>query len=405
MPADDRDRERSYHNIFASASVGLCETDVSQIRAWLASLPEDDMSAAEVLRKRPALSSEIAGAWPIRELNQAALRLLGTDREHLPESLGTLLLSSSPAAWLELLVALAEDKPSFETELSLQTPTGACDALLTMRMPPGATDARHVVVSLLDITERKRLERALWSVQRMEAIGTLTGGVAHDFNNLLMVICSYAGFLRDQFEEGHQALEDVKVIEDAAGRAAVLTSQLLAFSRRQVQQLETMDVNEVVREISAVLRSALGKKIALTTAPAPELHLIRADRAQIEQVLMNLTLNARDAMPDGGGFTIATENVEVTLREATTPAELVPPGSYVRLTLTDTGLGMDERTRSRVFEPFFSTKERRHGTGLGLATVYGIVKQNGGYIGVHSAEGRGTTFHVYLPSLDGAKGA
>jgi two-component system, cell cycle sensor histidine kinase and response regulator CckA len=391
--------DRRYRSIFNSASVGLCETDLSQIRAWLDTLSAQDPDIATLLRERSELPAEVAGCWRIREINDAALRLLGARRgQDLPESLGEIVAGGSKSTWRDLLIAIASHAPTFEFELSLGTLEGEKEALFTLSIPADRADFGNVVVSMLDITERKRLERELWSLQRMEAIGSLTGGVAHDFNNLLMVIGSYAGFLLDQLGDGEPARDDVMVIRDATRRAAALTNQLLAFSRRQVQHLEILNLNDTISELETVLRSAVGEHIELVIRLHKELGLIKADRSQIEQVLMHLVVNARDAMAEGGTLAIETANAQIDGRYVR--PEAVPPGSYVMLSVTDSGGGMDEETRLRIFEPFFSTKERGRGTGLGLSTVYGIVKQSKGHIYVHTEMGRGTAFETYLPCLD-----
>jgi signal transduction histidine kinase/CheY-like chemotaxis protein len=394
------DRERRYRSIFAAASVGLIETDLSRVKHWLEALGgAEDMR--EQLEAEPKAVAAAADMWPIREINDAGLRVIGArDRSDLPRSFGDLLRDASSSAWLDLLLAIASGETRFEAELTLQTAEGERSALLTMSLPRASEEFAHVVVSMLDLTERKRLQRDLWAAQRMEAIGSLTGGVAHDFNNLLMVIGSYAGFMLDQLPEGHSARDDAKVIQDATERAALLTNQLLAFSRRQVQRLEPLNLNDAVAELERMLRRVIGAHIAVQTRRDPELGLVRADRTQIEQVLMNLAINARDAMPKGGTITVETANAEISEPYVPNAGEQVPPGSYVMLALSDTGTGMDEETRLRIFEPFFSTKERGRGTGLGLSTVYGIVKQSGGHIWVHSELGHGTAFKIYLPRIE-----
>jgi signal transduction histidine kinase/CheY-like chemotaxis protein len=394
------DRERRYRSIFAAASVGLLETDLSGVKVWLEAQKETVQDLRALLEARPDALAGAAERWLIREVNAAALRLIGArDRNDLPEAFGTLLCDTSPATFRALLLALAAGDSEFEAELTLQTPHGERSALLTLSVPRANEEYGHVVVSMLDLTERKRLQRELWAVQRMEAIGSLTGGVAHDFNNLLMVIGSYAGFLLEQFPEGHVARDDVKVIKDATERAALLTNQLLAFSRRQVQRLEPINLNDSVAELDKMLRRVIGANIEVVTRCDSELGHVRADRTQIEQILMNLSINARDAMPKGGTITVTTANVEISELYVPKPGEQMPPGSYVTLTMRDTGTGMDEETRLRIFEPFFSTKERGRGTGLGLSTVYGIVKQSQGYIWVDSELGRGSLFKIYLPRI------
>jgi two-component system, cell cycle sensor histidine kinase and response regulator CckA len=231
----------------------------------------------------------------------------------------------------------------------------------------------------------------------MEAVGQLAGGVAHDFNNLLTVIRTYSEFLLEQLDAESPLRADTIEIQKAAGRAASLTRQLLAFSRKQALDPRSIDVNEIVRGMEPMLRRLLGEDIRIDLHPAPALGAVKADAGQLEQVVMNLAVNARDAMPQGGVLTIETALVQLT--EAVRSGHGVIPGPYVSLVVRDTGMGMDRATRARVFEPFYTTKEQGRGTGLGLSTVYGIVKQSEGYIWCESTEGVGTTFTVLLPQV------
>jgi two-component system cell cycle sensor histidine kinase/response regulator CckA len=248
----------------------------------------------------------------------------------------------------------------------------------------------------IDITERKQLESQLFQAQQMEAVGRLAGGIAHDFNNLLTAIIGYADILRLRLGEEHPCGREVEQIKKAGSSAASLTAQLLAFSRKQVLQVKVLDMNLVVVDIERILCRLIGEDIDLLSIPAQSLWPVMADPAQIGQVLMNLAINARDAMPQGGKLTIETANVLLDEGYALRHAG-VQPGEYVMLAVSDTGSGMDEVTMARIFEPFFTTKEKGRGTGLGLATVFGIVKQSGGHIWVYSEPGRGATFKVYLP--------
>ncbi|HEV2179458.1 MAG TPA: response regulator, partial [Gemmatimonadaceae bacterium] len=263
--------------------------------------------------------------------------------------------------------------------------------------------AQGYVVTFADMTDRKRLEAQLMQAQKMEAVGRLAGGVAHDFNNMLTAIKSYSQLLLQDVAADDARHKDIQEIDLAADRAARLTRQLLAFSRQQMLQPRVLDVNQTVSELEKMLQRLLLKDITLSTRLAPDLHAVRADAGQLEQVIVNLVVNARDAMPDGGRLTIRTRNVAIdaaSAREGWSFA--VRPGEYVLISVTDTGHGMDEATQSRIFEPFFTTKDRHKGTGLGLSTVYGIVKQSGGYIRVISEPGQGSAFEVYLPVADGA---
>ena len=263
--------------------------------------------------------------------------------------------------------------------------------------------ANGYVVTFADMTDRKRLEAQLMQSQKMEAVGRLAGGVAHDFNNMLTAIKSYSQLLLQDVAADDARHKDIQEIDLAADRAARLTRQLLAFSRQQMLQPRVLDVNQTVSELEKMLQRLLLKDITLSTRLAPELHAVRADAGQLEQVIVNLVVNARDAMPDGGRLTVRTQNVAIDAASAREGWSFeVRPGAYVLISVTDTGLGMDEATKSRIFEPFFTTKDRHKGTGLGLSTVYGIVKQSGGYIRVISAPGQGSTFEVFLPVADGA---
>jgi len=253
-----------------------------------------------------------------------------------------------------------------------------------------------IVVNARDITDRRKLEEQLRQAQKMEAVGQLAGGIAHDFNNLLTAILGYCNLMRDDMPAEDPLRADLDEIHSAGERAASLTRQLLAFSRRQMLQPQIVDLNVVVQQLEKLLRRLISEDVELVTALAPDLLSVRVDPASIEQILVNLAVNARDAMPSGGQLTIETANVD--LDENFVIAHVpMKAARYVMLAVGDTGQGMDADTRARVFEPFFTTKEQGKGSGLGLATVYGMVKQSGGYIWVYSEPGHGTVFKVYFP--------
>ncbi len=257
-----------------------------------------------------------------------------------------------------------------------------------------------------DLTDRRRTEEALRlseaqlrQAQKMEAVGRLAGGVAHDFNNVLTAIFGYADLVLDSFEAGDPRRLDVEEIKRAANRAAGLTRQLLAFSRKQVMLPRRVNLNEIIQNLETLLLKLVGQEIVLTIDAAPSLWDVKADPGQIEQVLMNLASNARDAMPEGGHLTISTANEDLEPDDA---AALVgiQPGRFVRLTVADTGHGIPDHARAHIFEPFFTTKEQGKGTGLGLATVYGIVKQSGGWVYLDETPASGASFRIYLPRVE-----
>ena len=252
-----------------------------------------------------------------------------------------------------------------------------------------------------DITDYHSLQQQLQQAQKMEAIGRLAGGIAHDFNNLLGIILGYSDLLSLDKTIGDQARHRLEEISKASQRAVALTRQLLAFSRKQVLEIRTLNLNELIKNTTGMLQRLLGEDVALMTELDPNLGLVHVDPAQMEQIVMNLAVNSRDAMPNGGELTIQTSNVE--LDDAYGKRHMhVPPGEYVLLAVTDNGTGIDAETQKLMFEPFFTTKGVERGTGLGLSTVYGIVKQSNGYIWVYSEVGMGTTFKIYLPRVEGS---
>jgi PAS domain S-box-containing protein len=309
-----------------------------------------------------------------------------------------------------------EDREATEKELAQSLQSGLFQAEYRFQFRDGSyhwilDEARLVrdpqgrplelIGTWFDITERKQLEIQLRQAQKMEAVGQLAGGIAHDFNNVLTAISGNADLLQDQFPVGDPRLEDVNEIRAAVARAAALTHQLLAFSRRQVLQPRVLDLGEVIAATKKMLQRIIGEDIELVSTARPEAGRVRADPGQLEQVILNLVVNARDAMPGGGKVTIETGAAYFDAAYA----HQHPPateGAYVMLAVSDTGKGMTPEIKSRLFEPFFTTKEVGKGTGLGLATVYGIVKQSGGFIWVYSEPGHGTTFKVYLPRAEDA---
>ena len=290
---------------------------------------------------------------------------------------------------------------TWRAEIQNRRKTGALywDAVVISPIRDSQGVISHFLAIQEDVTERKRLEEQLRQAQKMEAVGRLAGGVAHDFNNVLTAIFGYAELVAEEFPKDSPARQDIEEIRKASHRAAALTRQLLAFSRQQVLEPIVLCLNDLVEDVDKMLQRLIGEDVALSLTLAPGLGNARVDPGQFHQVLMNLVVNARDAMPTGGKLLIETANADLTEQYAEVH-QPVSPGRYVMLAVSDTGIGMDRETKAKIFEPFFTTKEKGRGTGLGLSTVYGIVKQSGGYIWVYSEPGRGTTFKIYLPQVD-----
>jgi PAS domain S-box-containing protein len=295
-----------------------------------------------------------------------------------------------------LQAAIAGTSDSWSEEYQFLRGDGLYSSVLDRGLIVRDADGRPVrmIGCMADLTERRRLEDQLRQSQKMEAIGRLAGGVAHDFNNVLTVVKSFSEFLLEDLDQTDRRRSDVEEIAKAADRAAALTRKLLAFSRKQVMRPEPLDLNGVVLGMQKMLQRIIGEDVRIVTALDADLLAVEADPSSIEQSILNLAVNARDAMPDGGTLTIRTKNVTLDRPDA---AWGVRPGRYAMLSVNDTGHGMDAATQARVFEPFFTTKAQGQGTGLGLAMVYGIVKQSGGHVWVESQPGQGTTFTVYLP--------
>ena len=330
------------------------------------------------------------------DANGAFCTMVGYGPELIGRTTGDLKLWERPADRDEVIARLAEHGAVRGVDLKLRRRDGTLCPVLAFyeRVEVGG---QVCLLSLVhDLSDRAKLEEQLRQAQKMEAVGRLAGGVAHDFNNLLTVILGYGDFVLNELPAGHPSLAHVESIQHAAQRATELTRQLLAFSRRQILELRTVDLNAIVRGMAPLLHRLIPENIALQTVLKPELDAVCADPGQLEQVIMNLVLNSRDAMPDGGTLTIETDRAQIDHSSIGAHAE-ARAGDYVVLVVSDTGHGMDEQTQSRLFEPFFTTKASGAGTGLGLATVYGIVRQSEGFIRVYSEPGQGATFKIYLP--------
>ena len=328
------------------------------------------------------------------------------------------ILGFTPEEWLalstnwdqlihpdDLPVVIAAEEQSqngypFQAEFRVRRKDGREVWLSDTAVIVQGSDSHPVMEGIMvDITERKALETQLQQSRKMEAVGRLAGGIAHDFNNLLTIISGYTELAMSRQNLPSEAHADIERIENASGRAAALVRQLLAFSRKQVLQPKILDLNKIVLNLDSLLRRLMDERIEMVTRVKDDLGKVKADPAQVEQVIMNLVVNARDAMPEGGRLVVETCNTDLDANYALDHVP-VKPGKYVMLAVSDTGVGMDRQTVAHIFEPFFTTKESGRGTGLGLSTVYGIVKQSGGYIWVYSEPGKGSTFKIYLPRVD-----
>jgi PAS domain S-box-containing protein len=299
---------------------------------------------------------------------------------------------------VEAWTASAESGTPYHIEYRVRSRTGDFRHIMVRGVPVRVREGnvREYAGMLTDITHLKHMEEQLRQAQKMEAVGRLAGGIAHDFNNLLTIIQGYSDLLQERVSTDDAAVRLVSEIRTAADRGTAIISQLLAFGRKAVVQPVVLDLNAVVAAAGSLLRRLIGDDIELTMTLDPALWRVKADRVQAEQILLNLAVNARDAMPQGGTLALTTRNVSVEAKEVgSTPG--VPSGDYVRLSVRDTGCGMDEATKARIFEPFFTTKDVGKGTGMGLAVVYGIVQQSGGHIDVTSEPGKGATFDIHLP--------
>jgi PAS domain S-box-containing protein len=337
----------------------------------------------------------------ITSLNKSAEEVMGwTKSEALQRNIKSLVAPEHFGLCSQMMRCILNEEPLPHFEISMLRKDGRTAVLETSARLIRSNGKKEGVQGIArDVTERRQLENMVRQSQKLEAIGRLSGGLAHDFNNLLCVISGHAEMLSERLDSTNTASKSVTQIKKAADSAASLTRQLLAFSRKQVFHPQTLDLNAIVVESEKLLGRLIGEHIEFLTALDPTLGKVLADPIQIEQVLVNLILNARDAMPQGGKLTIETSNIDLE-EENESKRSLIPPGSYVMFAMTDTGCGMDDETQSRIFEPFYTTKELGKGTGLGLATVYGIVKQSGGFIWVYSEHGHGTTFKVYLPRVE-----
>ena len=391
------------HQGLVTGAIGV-SLDVTERQAAQETLRASEQRLQTIIDAEPACVKLVSRDGVVLDVNRAGLEMLGakalSDVKGRPVK--DIVHPDDVDRFFEVHDAAVAGRPG-RAEFRI-TGFDSSEHWVDSRMVPfdvtGTPGSERGVLSVTsDVTERKQLEAQLQQAQKLEAIGLLAGGIAHDFNNLLTAIGGYTEIVLASFDERDRRREDLLEVSKAAQRAAALTRQLLAVSRRQVLQPTVLDVNAMVTSIQKLLHRTVPENIDIQLDLTSAANMVRADRGQLEQVVLNLGINAGDAMPRGGRLTIAAQSVDVDhLAAARRPP--MPPGRYVRLVVSDTGTGMAPETQAHIFEPFFTTKAGGTGTGLGLATVYGIVKQSNGFVWVDSAVGRGTTFEIYLPAVD-----
>ena len=369
--------------------------DISQNRRTQGALRESEDRYRTLFEYHSDAVFVVTNEGNFVEVNQQACKLLGYEREELLKKRVTdFLLPDQTSVGMTLFAQLAE-QGNAQGELRLIREDGRevfTDINCTL-LPDGG-----YLASLRDTTMRKQLEKRLLQSQKLEDVGRLAGGVAHDFNNMLSVVMGYATLAIKLLPTGHKVRSDLQVIHRVAQKSADLTQQLLAFSRRQIMEPRVIDFNDLILDMDKMLRQVLSEDIEFVMIPARDLGLVKVDPTQLEQVIMNFVVNARDAMPNGGKLTIETENFSFKQHQPTACPD-ISVGEYIQIIVKDTGIGMTEETQSHIFDPFFTTKGSS-GSGLGLSTCYGVIKQSEGHISVSSIPGEGTTFKVYLPRVE-----
>jgi two-component system cell cycle sensor histidine kinase/response regulator CckA len=400
-----RNEEERYRSLFENTPFPMWEEDLSRVKEYIDGLAAGGVvNLKSYLAENRAALTECVRRVKVLDVNRAARQFYGVeDKGELLGDLNRFFDERAYEVFCDEIAALAETNSMYQAEFQARTLHGdeRTINMIVSLAPSPRQDWSRVIVSFFDITDRKRLEEQLQQSQKLESLGRLAGGIAHDFNNLLMVITGYSDLLLGAMDDPDKVRHGLSEIKRAGERGADLTQQLLAFSRKQMMQLRALSLNTAVQESQGMLQRVIGEDIRLAISLDPDAWTIRADRGQMHQVLMNLVLNSREAMPQGGVLTIQTRNVYVGSDFQELP-ESAGGQPHVLLQVQDTGAGMDERTRKHVFEPFFTTKGTRKGTGLGLATVFGIVTHTGGHISVASEPGRGSTFSLYFPPIPGA---
>ena len=387
-----------YQRLFETSAVSFLEVDLSAVKQTVNDLKKRGMDdLRSYVSAHPELLQEGLKRITVKKFNMATLRLFQAEsKAQLFGSAEKIFTSQSLDVFREALIAIFEAQADFEGETVSQTLSGEnINVLMSFQIPETKEKFETVLVSLVDISERKRLESQFFNAQKMEAIGTLAGGIAHDFNNLLMAIQGLASLILQDTGADHPHYATLTKIEKQVKNGAKLTAQLLGYARREHSESTLIDLNQVVRETAEAF-GRTRKQIAIGLDLDDALRPVDANPGQIEQVLLNLCVNAADAMSDGGRLFFKSSNTTRAVMQD--HAYLPKHGEFVQLDVQDSGVGMDEATRERIFEPFFTTKERGRGTGLGLASVFGIVKSLGGFIEVDSEIERGTTFRIFLPA-------
>ncbi|MDX2093779.1 MAG: response regulator [Kofleriaceae bacterium] len=386
-----RREQGRYRDIFETAGIGIFELDLTELMLQL-ELRGGAAGGLDVALADPVVARTLLARIRVRDANEEAARIVGAERrDHVAERFPALIAAVPDERVPSVLAQLTRGGHATEYEVELVTIDGQRrHVLFNLRSPGQGEDLLSTVLTALDITVRRQLELQVSAAQRMESLGRLAGGIAHDFNNLLSVISIYTQFVRDELPANSRWRDDLGAVLDASTRAAELANQLLGFSKTEPKRTTWFSPNDAIIATQKLLGRLIGEHVELVTGLHPNLPALHMDRGQFDQIILNLVLNARDAMPDGGRISIETSPVE----RAAADGRL---HRFVGVSVRDTGHGMTEAVRARIFEPFFTTKETGKGTGLGLATVYGIVRGHGGSIDVVSAPGNGATFTVVLP--------
>ena len=398
-----RVREQKYRNIFESTSISIWEQDVSKLVYAVDALRSDGIKdIKKFLSQNPGWIFKTLEWVSIVDVNRASVSMFeAKDKKELLSRFQELLKEETLKSFESVVVGLWNGKREFDFETVMWTLSGhRLNVMIQIRIPPKGAPNNNTLMSIVNLTGQRELEEQLRQSQKMEAVGRLAGGVAHDFNNLLTVMLNYGQMLQEELKPTDSMRKQVDAIVECSERASALTQQLLAFSRKQVITPKVLNLNDILTKLHKMLERLLGENVLLINKVSPEVSmLIKADANQVEQIVMNLAINACDAMGSGGKLILETSEVEVDALHSRDHSEL-EPGHYVMLVVSDTGCGMPLDVQKRIFEPFYTTKGVGQGTGLGLSTVYGNMKQNQGTITVYSEEGHGTTFKLYFPKIN-----